>query len=122
MSQSVRDFDKSFKADAAITQYAILKITTTGVDVATADTDKIVGVAQYAAAAGENVTVRIAGTSKIVSSGSIVAGDQIVATTAGKGVTTTTDKKIVVGRALEAGTTSGDICEVLLYPGIQTSL
>src|SRR3954462_13790219 len=103
MSQSVRDFEKSMLADATITQYAILKITSTGVDIATADTDKIIGVAQQAAAAGEHVVVRFAGTSKIVSGGSIVAGDQIVATTAGKGLTTTTDKKIVVGRALQAG-------------------
>src|SRR3954447_19168768 len=122
MSQSVRDFEKSILADNAITQYALIKVTTTGCDIATADTDKIIGVAQQAAAAGEHVDVRFAGTSKIVSAGSIVAGDQIVATTAGKGTTTTTDKKIVIGRALQAGTTSGDICEVFLTPGLQTSL
>ena len=52
----------------------------------------------------------------------IAAGDRIVATTAGKGTTTTTDKKSIVGMALQAGTTSGDICEVLLTPGVTTSL
>src|SRR5947207_15529392 len=114
MSQSVRDFEKSMLADNTITQYAILKVTSTGVDVATGDTDKIIGVAQQAAAAGEHVCVRFAGTSKIVSSGSIVAGDRITATTAGKGVTTTTNLKNFVGVALEAGRKSSDIRDILL--------
>lgn len=122
MSQSVRDIEKSILADNAITQYALIKVTSTGCDIATADTDKIIGIAQYAAAAGEHVTVRFGGTSKCVSSGSVAAGDLVTATTAGKGVTTTTDKKVIVGRALEAGTTSGDIFEVLLTPGVTTSL
>jgi Uncharacterized conserved protein (DUF2190) len=122
MSLSVRDFEKSFTADNTITQYAIVKVTTTGVDVATGDTDKMIGVAQNAAAATEQVTVRFAGTAKIISSGSIVAGDRITATTSGKGVTTTTDHKTVVGVALEAGTVSGDYCEVLLTPCALISL
>lgn len=122
MSQSVRDFEKSILADNTITQYALIKVTTTGCDVATGDTDKIIGVAQQAAAAGEHVCVRFAGTTKVVSAGSIVAGDRLVATTAGKATTTTTDKKTIVGLALEAGTTSGDICEILLTPGVMVSI
>src|SRR4051794_40146372 len=122
MSQSVRDFEKSMLADNTITQYAIVKVTATGVDISTAATDKIVGVAQQAAAAGEHVDVRFGGTTKIVSSGSIAAGDAVTATTAGKGVTTVTDHQIIVGRALEAGTTSCDICEILLMPGVYVSL
>lgn len=122
MSQSVRDFEKSITADAAVAQYALVKVTTTGCDVATADTDKIIGVAQNAAATGEQVCVRFVGTSKIVSSGSIVAGDRITATTGGKGLTTVTNLKTFVGVALEAGTTSGDICEILLTPCSMVSL
>jgi hypothetical protein len=75
-----------------------------------------------AAAAGEHVCVRFAGTTKIVSSGTIAAGDRITATTAGKGVTTVTNLKTFVGVALEAGTTSGDICEILLTPVSMVSL
>ena len=120
--ESVRDFEKSILADNAITQYAIVKVTSTGCDVATADTDKVIGICQNAPAAGEQAVIRFIGTSKLVSAGSIAAGDRIVATTAGKGTTTTTDKKSIVGMALQAGTTSGDICEVLLTPGVTTSL
>lgn len=120
--ESVRDFEKSITADNAIAQYTVVKVTSTGCDTATADTDKIIGICQNAPAASEQAVIRFAGTSKLVSSGSIAVGDRVTATTGGKGVTTTTDKKVIVGMALQVGTTSGDICEVLLTPGVTTSL
>jgi hypothetical protein len=117
MSQSVRDFEKSFTADNAIAQYAIVKVTSTGVDVATANGDAIIGVAQNAAAATEQVTVRLFGTSKCLAGGTISAGNTVTATTAGKVVADSTDTHGIVGRALEAAVT-GDTFEVLVQPSV----
>jgi hypothetical protein len=122
MSQSVRDFEKSFLADAAITAYTCVKVTSTGVDVATGDTDAIIGVAQNTVAIGETVTVRFAGTSKVIASTTVSAGALLTATTLGKVVTTTTDHKVVVGRALEASLADGNLIEILLTPGALVSL
>jgi hypothetical protein len=114
MSQSVRDFEKTKVADAAITAFQVLKVTSTGVDVATAATDAIVGVAQMAAAITEAVTYRFIGTTKAVASAAISAGAKVTATTGGKIVTTTTDHHVVLGIALEAAAADGDIIEVQL--------
>jgi hypothetical protein len=117
MSQSVRDFEKSFTADAAIAQYVVVKVTSTGVDVATANSDAIIGVAQNIAAIGEQVTVRLFGTSKCLAGGTVAAGNTVTATTAGKVIADSTDTHGVVGRALEAAV-SGDTFEVLIQPSV----
>ena len=93
MSQAVRDFDKSFTADNAIAQYQAVKITSTGsntVDVSTANGDAILGIAQSAAATGEQVTVRMMGTSRCLAGGTITAGQTVTPTTAGKVVADST--------------------------------
>ncbi len=109
-------------ADAAITQYRIVKVTSSGVDVSTADTDKILGVAKLTVAITEQCPVQISGTAKVTASAAISVGDYLTATTAGKAAATTTDKKRVIGIALEAAAADGDIIEVLLMPGFMTSL
>lgn len=120
MSQAVRDFEKSFLADNAITQYNVVKITTTGqstVDVSTANGDAIIGIAQNTVLAGEQVVVRMFGTSKCLAGGTISAGQTVTATTAGKLVADSTDTHGIVGRALEAAV-SGDTFEVLIQPSV----
>src|SRR5689334_11111626 len=102
MSQSVRDFEKSKLADNAITAYRVVKVTSTGVDVATASSDAIVGVSQATCAAAEQAIFRFGGTTKVTASAAISAGAKLTATTAGKVVTTTTDHHNVIGVALEA--------------------
>jgi len=121
MSQSVRDFEKSGTADAAIAQFLAVKITSTGYDVAATDTSLTVGVSQNTVATGEQVCFRFAGTTKITAGGTISRGDLLVPTTAGKVIATTTDHKLVVGRALEDAVT-GDVFECLLMPGAMVSL
>lgn len=118
MSQSVRDFEKSFLADNAITQYAAVKVTTTGVstcDIATANGDAIIGIAQQAAAAGEQVTVRMFGTSKAVAGGAVTVGNTVTPTTAGALVADSTDTHGIIGRALQTAATN-DIFEILIQP------
>ena len=122
MSVSVRDFEKSILADAAVTAYNVIKVTSTGCDVATGATDKIIGVAQATCAAAEQAVVRFGGTSKVIASAAVSAGDRVTATTSGKVVTTVTDHQTIVGMALEAAAADGDIIEVLLTPGALISL
>lgn len=121
MATSVRAFERSFLADNAVAQYRVVKVTSTGCDVATAATDKVVGVEQNGCAAAEQAVVKFLGTSKVVASAAVSVGDLVTATTGGKVVTTTTDHNVIVGRALEAAAADGDVIEVLLMPGVMVS-
>jgi hypothetical protein len=121
MSKAITGIVRSFLADAAITKGQIVKRTTTGVNVATADTDKILGVAIIDAAIGDQVSVQLTGTAKVIASTVVAADAYVTATTGGKAVGTTTDKKNIVGIALESGAADGDLMEVFLMQG-QTSL
>lgn len=116
MSQEFPILDISRNADAAITQGQILKLTATGVDVATANTDALIGIAMTAAALGEMVSVRVAGVARVQASTSISIADRVTATTAGQAVTDTTDKHGIIGRALEAATAQNDMIAVLIQP------
>ncbi|MGY3406109.1 hypothetical protein ACVWZV_002222 [Bradyrhizobium sp. GM5.1] len=122
MSQAVRDFEKTLVADAAITKFLVVKVTSTGVDVATANTDAMVGVSQNTAAITEACTFRFAGTTKATASAAISAGARVTATTGGKVVTTTTDKQAIIGVALEAASADGDYIEILLSPMAMISI
>ncbi len=97
------------------------------VDVAGAATDKIVGVAAEAAAAG-NVTpqnigvfpLRTGETLQVIASAAITAGAYLTATTGGKVVTAAaksatgnTTVSWYVGIALEAAAADGDVIEML---------
>lgn len=117
MSQSQYSGSKGFHATNAISGagYAV-KLSSGQVVVATAGTDKIIGVTEDSAAAGEVVSVRLRsapGTVKVKAGGTIAVGDLVTATTAGKLIATTTAGDQVVGMALEAGA-SNDLVEVML--------
>ncbi|MEK7994721.1 MAG: DUF2190 family protein [Planctomycetota bacterium] len=118
MSTQITGHVRSSTADAAITKNLVVKNTSTGVDVATAGTDKICGVAITTAAITEQVSVQFTGTVKCTASAAISKGAWVTATTGGKIVTTTTDKNVAVGQAMEAATADGDLIEVQL--GIHT--
>ena len=125
MSQQLTGIVKSFTADNAIVKNRVVKITTTGTytcDTATAASDKVIGVATLAADAAAQVPVQLSGTCKITASAAITAGAYVVATTAGKIVTSTTDKDKPIGLALEAAAADGDLIEVLLTPGTTMSV
>lgn len=114
MAENVRDFSKTFVADAAITAGIIAKLTTAGCDIATAASDLIIGVVTNNPGIGEAANVQFVGTVKVVASAAITKGAWVTATTAGKAVTTTSDHAVVLGRALNTVTTSGDLVEVEL--------
>jgi hypothetical protein len=119
MSQSVKDFEKSFVCGAttlAAKQFYAVKQHTDGTLIlAAAGTDKIVGILQNKPAVGQAALVRFGGTSKAVAGGAISVGAWVTATTDGTLVATTTDKDVVIGKYLgTASAASGDVIEVQL--------
>lgn len=114
--QEYKVLDISKPADNAITTGQILKLTSTGVDVATANTDNIIGVAMTDASQNDMVTVRILGIARVQASTSISVGARVTATTAGQAVTDVTDKHGILGRALEAATAQNDLIAVFIQP------
>lgn len=117
MSQSIRDFEKSFVCGSAslITkQYYIVKQDTDGTMIlAAAGTDKIVGVLQNKPAIGAAALVRFVGTTKVIAGGTIAVGAFVTSDASGKAVSTTSASDYVLGKYLGAAAASaGDIIEV----------
>lgn len=117
MAKSITGLVRSHLADNTIFKNQLLKLTSTGVDVATAATDKIIGVAMVNAAAADQVSVQMTGTAKVLASTAITKGAWVTATTGGKAVTTTTDHHFVLGIALETVAADGDLLEIQLMQG-----
>ena len=119
MTQSIRDFDRSFttgSASLATKQYYIVKQDTDGTAIlSAAGTDKHVGVLLNKPVVGAAALVRIAGTAKVIAGGTITVGAWVTADSNGKAVATTTNKDVVLGKFLgSASAASGDIIEVQL--------
>jgi len=119
MTQSIRDFERSFvcgSVSLATKQYYIVKQHTGGTAIlAAAGTDKLIGVLQNKPAVGAAALVRFLGTSKVVSGGTISVGAWVTSDSNGAAVATTTDKDVVLGKYLgAAAAASGDIIEVQL--------
>jgi hypothetical protein len=110
---------RSFTAGASISQYRAVTIASDGDAEHATDTASILiaGASDRAAASGESVTVALAnagGSAYIEAHEAITKGTLVYATAAGKvakAATTTND--VLVGTALTAAGTSGDIIEVL---------
>ena len=101
------------------TKYLIVQLDSAGdIEVGESATDLLVGVLQTPATDGGTALYRFLGTTKVVASAAIAIGANVTSTSAGKAVTTTTDKDIVIGKALEAAAADGDIIEIQL--GIYT--
>jgi hypothetical protein len=116
MSQSVRDFERTFTAgeDMDTKQYFIVQLDASGnAELGESATDLLIGVLQNKPKSGEAALVRFGGTSKVIAGGAVAIGDWVTTDSAGETVATTTDGNITIGRALEAAD-DGDIFEVLL--------
>ncbi len=117
MIQQTNTLSKSFTAGGAITKNAIVMF---GADdntvvVATAATDKLLGVALAAAASGERVEVQLQGVAEVALGGTVARGDDVTSGAAGVGVALAAaiTIKSSVGRAMASGV-SGDIIPVAL--------
>ena len=79
-------YTKSYSADATLGKYTAVKkgSTANSIAAATAATDKVLGVlGSLGATSGQQANVVVFGPCKVLLGGSVVAGDVIVATTAG---------------------------------------
>ena len=118
MSQAIRDFEKSFTStnDLSAAEFLIVAMDTSndGSCVAAAsNTDPIVGVLQNKPKATEAAVVRWGGSSKVIAGGTVTRGAYVTSDSSGHAIATTTNKDVVVGRALQAAV-SGDIFEIAL--------
>lgn len=116
MSQSVRDFERTFEAAADLDtkQYFIVRLDTNGKAVLAAGaTGLLIGVLQNEPKSGEGALVRFVGTTKVKAGGTIAIGDYVTSDANGKAVATTTAGDVVMGRALEAAV-ADDVVEILM--------
>lgn len=122
MSQSIRDFERSFTTGASTLiakQYYMVKQHTDGTLIlAAAGTDKIIGVLQNKPAVGQAALVRFLGTTKVIAGGTIAVGANVTSDGNGAAIATTTNKDRILGTYLgTASAASGDVIEVLLHIG-----
>jgi len=89
---------------------------------ATNNASRMLGVLQNDPAASQAAEVRLLGVTKWATEAAVTAGVLVTCSTAGTAVTASTTAQVVVGKALTAAvSTSGEIIDVLLMPGL-TSL
>ena len=98
----------------ASNQYYLVQLASTAgqVKLATSGTSKICGVLQNDPAAGGEALVAFAGVVKVAGEASVSVGDWLTASSTGRAKTTTTGGTTVIGRALEATGTAGDLIRV----------
>ena len=103
-------------ATLASKQYYVVKASSTAGEVkaAAAATDKLLGIVQNDPAAGEVADVAINGFVKAAGEASISYGDALTASSTGRVKSTTTNGHHVIGTALEATSSAGDIIRVLM--------
>lgn len=100
----------TYKASAAITGGQLVEVSgNRTVAPAGADSAKVVGVAGFDAAIGDDVTVFDGGVQRLTASAPIAAGATVTAAAAGKATTGGTNK---VGIALEAAAAANDVIDV----------
>jgi hypothetical protein len=111
--------ERSFKAGADLSakQYFFVKLDTTQNQVVLATSATAVfGILKNAPKSGEvaNVVMPQEGTMKVVAAGVIALGAYVTSDSSGKAVSTTTNKDICMGIALQAAAADGDIIEIAL--------
>jgi len=115
MSQKVDSNEKSFTADAAIDQYALVKKTATGIAACGIDEHAIGSATREAFAAGDVIAVKLAsgsGTHKVIASAALAEGADAFTAASGKvGASASTAYR--VGVLLEAAGADGDVVEML---------
>lgn len=116
MTQFVEGLSKTLIAGESLAdkEFFIGQLNASGeLEIAEGATDLLVGIIRTQAGAGEAARYQFTGTAKVKIGGTVAIGDLVTTDSAGKGVATTTNANIVIGRALEAGVTD-DIIEVQL--------
>jgi hypothetical protein len=114
---------RAYIADAAVTQYAVVMISTDATDgeprckLPTGAGVKPLGVAQNDASDGEVVTVVYSGESYVSANGAFSAGDRLSVAASDGQVDTATTTQALVGTALDEATAANDLIVCLLNIG-----
>ena len=115
MSQFVDSNTKSFTADGAIKQHALVRVTATGVATAGITHHAIGSATREAFAAGDEIAVKLltgSGTHKVIASAALAQGADVFTAASGKvGASASTARRI--GKLLEAAGADGDIVEMV---------
>lgn len=102
---------------AAISQYAIVKGSSTGILAGTTTNETLMGVAQESVtSAGGTISVCVQGSSKFIAGGTIHIGDSLTAGAAGVAIATSTGGQRIVGFSLREAVI-GDIFDGVVQPG-----
>ena len=104
--------------DLSAKRYHVVMLASTAkqVKVSTGPTVANIGVLQNDPKLNEAASVCGAGLTRAEAGGEIAAGDMITANTTGQCVATTTANDKVIGKAITAAATAGDLFEVFLAP------
>ena len=119
MASSLAPRIQAFKSDGAIAKGSAVKLGTDEkhVAVGAAATDSLIGLAQSAPAAAEDVTeVAVSGGGKGLAGGTIARGDKLTSNGSGALIATVVASNRIVGHAMEAAVV-GDIFSVQIEPG-----
>jgi len=116
MSQSLPTMKRTGVAseDLSAKKYYIVQLDATGgIEVGEGATDLLVGVLQNKPQSGEAAVYCFGGTSKVKAGGAVGVGAWVTSDANGKGVATTTDGDVVIGRHIgTAAAADGDLMEV----------
>lgn len=101
-----------------VTRNARVTVNTSGEAVLAGINDPAIGIAEYAAAAGESVAVRLygAGTMQMIAAKVLTTGELVYGAADGK-ISDVAVGSTIVGRALEAAAADGDIIHVAPFGG-----
>lgn len=122
MSQFITGNTRTFAAGGSINAYKAVRLSADNtIHHNTSATTISVGVSMHSASSGENVTVQLDGTAKVIANAQIARGATVKADTGGGCRTTTTANNKVLGYALESTvqtvTVSGtEVIEIDLTP------
>ena len=103
--------------DLSSSQYKIVKFGSTAGTVKIADTaatDAILGVLQNDPADGEAAEVACQGVAKCLAEASVTVGSSVTVSSTGRAKSTDTDGNRIIGIALKASVSAGDVIPVLI--------
>lgn len=95
----------------ASNQYYIVQLASTAgqVKLATSGTSKIVGVLQNDPVAGQPADIATGGAFKVAAETGVSIGDLLTSSSTGRAKTTTTGGNMIIGKAIQASSSAGDI-------------
>lgn len=105
-------------ASQTANQYKFVKPASTAgeIIVGTSATSACLGVLMNDPADGEVAEVAVIGTVRVLAEASVSAGDLVACSTTGRAKTSTTSNNKIMGKALEASSSAGDLITIALAP------